>query len=114
MFIRSENLFLRPAWPEDCSRLAPLSVPRQHDPYQSRDLAHPLVITLPDVRGNRLIGTAGFRPALRGWQAQLWLAPAFRPLGLYGEAEAALNELASALPCPGGPMPGRERELIAA
>lgn len=111
MFIRSENLFVRPAWPEDGAALARLDVPARHDPLRAEDGARGLVITMPTLtgggtgfahKGSRIIGTAAFRPLRRRWEAQVWLAPAWRNLGLMPEAEATLAELAGNLP----PLPG--------
>lgn len=112
MFIRSENLFVRPAWPEDRAGLVRLEVPVRHDPLRAEDGAQGLVITMPGVGdrriggapkaptggGARIIGTAGFRPLRGRWDAQVWLAPAWRHLGLMPEAEATLAALAANLP----------------
>lgn len=108
MFIRSENLFVRPAWPEDRAGLSRLEVPARHDPLRTDGGGQGLVITMPGVtgkatgpangRGSRIIGTAAFQPVRQRWDAQVWLAPAWRNLGLLPEAEATLAELAANLP----------------
>jgi len=116
MFIRSENLFFRPAWPEDRASLARLDVPSRHDPLVPGQSGRGFVITMPSERGTKLIGTAGFREIRRKWEAQVWLAPAWRHLGLFGEAEETLAQLADSLPPAGGevsPAP-RPRALVAA
>ncbi|WP_066554116.1 hypothetical protein [Croceicoccus bisphenolivorans] len=98
MFIRSENLFFRPAWPEDRAGLSRIEVPARHNPLHAIKGGKGLVITMPGSRGAKLIGTAGFRPLEREWESQLWLAPAWRHVGLFGEAEDTLAELAGSLP----------------
>ncbi|MBS7670579.1 hypothetical protein [Croceicoccus gelatinilyticus] len=106
MFIRSENLFVRPAWPEDRVRLSGLDVPARHDPLKTE--GEGLVVTFPggqgpegqDLAGARLIGTAGFRVIRRKWEPVLWLAPAWRHVGLFDEAEESLARLAEQLPPP--------------
>lgn len=110
MFIRSENLFIRPAWPEDRTALARIDVPARHDPLRNgagrpTPAARGLIVTLPGLRGTTLIGTAGFEPLRGAWDARIWLAPAWRHLGLLAEAEAALAELASSLPPAPGSVP---------
>ncbi|MDR7102452.1 hypothetical protein [Croceicoccus sp. BE223] len=122
MFIRSENLFFRPAWPEDRPRLERLDVPVRHDPLCPDLVPQGFVITMPGTSGTKLIGTAGFRPVRRTWEQRIWLAPAWRHLGLFAEAEETLAELAGSLPVlgDGGVMPQartedrRQRELVAA
>lgn len=118
MFIRSENLFVRPAWPEDRAGLSRIEVPARHDPLHAEEGAQGLVITMPGVDrgGARLIGTAGFRPLRRRWEAHVWLAPSWRNLGLLPEAEAALAELAANLPPlpDGGTMAFDRPEILAA
>lgn len=113
MFIRSENLFFRPAWPEDKARLDRLEVPARHDPLCNAPEGG-LVILMPGGgrHGSRLIGTAGFRAGAGGWQPQLWLAAPWRNLGFFDEAEDTLVELATHLPpiggvaaCVPGPLP---------
>lgn len=106
MFIRSENLFFRPAWPEDRANLTKLDVPSRHDPLAAAQNGRGLVITMPastpGARGAKLIGTAGFRKARRQWEPQVWLAPAWRHLGLFDEAEDTIAQLAENLPPCGG------------
>ena len=115
MFIRSENLFLRPAWPEDRAALLALGLPRAHDPQRGPGgLDHHLVVTMPGVAGSRLVGSAGFREERGFWEPRLWLAPAFRHLGLHDELEEALDALAAQLPAPRGVRVAPERTLIAA
>ena len=104
MFIRSENLFLRPAWPEDLAQLAQIDVPGRHDAIVL-GLAYPTLVTLPQGDGKggaRVIGIAGFSQRSGGWAARLWLAPAWRNVGLFDEAEDALADLARNLPQPDG------------
>ncbi len=120
MFIRSENLFVRPAWPEDRVRLSGLDVPARHDPLKFEGQG--LVVTFPggqgpegqDLAGARLIGTAVFRVMRRKWQPVLWLAPAWRNVGLFDEAEDSLAQLARQLPPPSGEGGLEELAAIAA
>ncbi|RVQ69556.1 hypothetical protein EKN06_05150 [Croceicoccus ponticola] len=130
MFIRSENLFIRPAWPEDRAALSRIAVPTRHDPLRVGAIGYGLVITLPAVTGPavsgpavtgpfaygaKLIGTALLHPLRRVWEAQVWLAPPWRHLGLFAESEDALAQLTTSLPSLSdrGAMP-EMRPLIAA
>ncbi len=117
VFIRSENLFLRPAWPEDRPALRRLNVPSGCDPLASGAGEAPgMLVTIPDANGPRTIGSGVFRRRGRGWQPLLWLAPAWRHLGLYEEAEDALAALARQLPgdSVGGDGEDRSREALVA
>lgn len=99
MFIRSDNLFLRPAWPEDGAALRRLNVPANCNPLEPAAGDVPgVLVTLPDANGPRTIGSGLFRRNGSRWQPLLWLAPAWRHLGLYEEAEDALAALAEILP----------------
>lgn len=101
MFIRSENLFFRPAWPEDSAVLSRLEVPAHHNPLKDSD-DRGLVIMMPGSRASRLIGTAGIFALGGQWQARIWLASAWRNLGLHDEAEESLAQLIEHLPPPEG------------
>ena len=48
------------------------------------------------------------------WQPRIWLAPAFRHLGLFDEVEEAMFTLMSQMPDPSGPPAIRLPELQAA
>ncbi|WP_299307947.1 hypothetical protein [uncultured Croceicoccus sp.] len=119
MFIRSETLFLRPAWVEDAPRLHHLNAPAAfdlpHGPNPAHDAErHALVVTMPHA-GARIIGAATLRAHGDGWKKAAWLAPAYRNLGLDAEIEAALASLAQVLPAPdGGQRAMRTPDLIAA
>jgi hypothetical protein len=110
LFIRSENLFLRPAWPEDRANIDRAGVPAAHDPLRTAELAHPLIVTMPTIGQDRVAGTAGFIVRKGRWQPRIWLAPAFRHLGLFEEVEEAVLTLMAQLPDPSGPrsLPGVE------
>lgn len=114
MFIRSDNLFLRPAWPEDRPNLDQASVPTAHDPLRSTELAHPLIVTMPSIGRGRIAGTAGFLVRNGQWEPRIWLAPAFRHLGLFDEVEEAMFTLMAQLPDPSGPPPLHAPQLQAA
>jgi len=85
MFIRSERLFLRPAWPEDWAELhvaiddadVVRNLARAPWPYKAedahwfvnrpQDAHHPdFLITLPGAEGARIIGCAGIAPGEQG------------------------------------------------
>lgn len=116
MFIRSERLFLRPAWPEDCEELIALitdtSVARDiastHWPRTAQEaqrfIARPserllphFFITLPTADGARPIGSIGlFRD---GDEAELgyWIARRHWGQGYATEATHAVLGLARAI-----------------
>lgn len=114
MFIRSENLFVRPAWPEDRPTLEALNVPSAHDPMRIEADGFPLVLTMPEIGSGRIVGTGVFQKRKRMWQPRIWLAPAFRHLGLFAEAEDALLTIAQHLPDPSGIDRQPQMQLAAA
>jgi len=114
MFIRSENLFIRPAWPEDRARLSRLDVPVRHDPLIDAGQCRGLVVTMPGTSGIRPIGTACLSREGQGWKSRLWLAPAWRHLGLFDEAEDMLEQLVTNLSPPRGGARADLREPLAA
>ncbi|WP_230280313.1 hypothetical protein [Croceicoccus sp. Ery15] len=114
MFIRSDNLFLRPAWPEDRDNLDRAGVPATNDPLRPNDLAHGLIVTMPSIGQDRIAGTAGFVARGGRWQPRIWLAPAFRHLGLFDEVEEAMFTLMAQMPDPSGPSHIPAMELQAA
>jgi RimJ/RimL family protein N-acetyltransferase len=116
MFIRSERLFLRPAWPEDWAELWPAindagvvqNLASAPWPYsmedaiefarrpQERLLPH-FLITLPSDHGSPVIGSAGL--ARDGDQIELgyWIARSHWGQGYATEAARAVVQLAKAL-----------------
>ncbi|MBU6268075.1 MAG: GNAT family N-acetyltransferase [Sphingomonadales bacterium] len=117
MFIRSERLFLRPAWPEDWQDLleavADEGVVRNLAmapwPYTSEDARefaemaqdrrHPhFLVTLPGAGGARLIGCVGLAPG-EGGVAELgyWIARAHWNRGYATEAARAALSIARTL-----------------
>jgi RimJ/RimL family protein N-acetyltransferase len=116
MFIRSERLFLRPAWPEDWTELLPAiadegvvrNLARAPWPYtaddarefalrpQERMLPH-FLVTLPTADGAKLIGSAGL--SRDGDQVELgyWIARAHWGQGYATEAARAVLSQARAL-----------------
>ena len=114
MFIRSENLFLRPAWPEDRANICRAGVPLASDPLRAGELKHGLLVTMPAIGNDRIAGTAGFVARKGRWQPRIWLAPAFRHLGLFDEVEEAMFTLMAQMPDPSGPPAIRLPELQAA
>lgn len=116
MFIRSERLFLRPGWPEDCNELhvaiADEAVVRNLSrvpwPYTKEDarnfIAMPddrllprFVVTLPGARGARLIGGCGLHRDGNAAALGYWLARDHWGKGYATEASSALLRLARTL-----------------
>jgi RimJ/RimL family protein N-acetyltransferase len=116
MFIRTERLFLRPAWPEDCqdlhTALSHESVVRNLSrvpwPYsledaqafvaRPQDRRHPhFLITLPSARGSRVIGGIGLTAEEGGAHLGYWLTPEVWGRGFATEAVRAVLRLARTL-----------------
>lgn len=116
MFIRSERLFLRPAWREDAQDLHAAiadervvrNLARAPWPYtlddarafveSPQDRRHPsLLITLPGARGSRLIGGIGLSEEAAGAQLGYWIAPEAWGHGYATEATSAILRLARTL-----------------
>lgn len=116
MFIRSERLFLRPAWPEDAHELHAVigdervvsnltSVPWPYGLDDARefvarahDRRHPaLLITMPSARGSRIVGGIGLREGLECSELGYWLSPEVWGRGLATEAARAILRLAHTL-----------------
>jgi RimJ/RimL family protein N-acetyltransferase len=116
MFIRSERLFLRPAWPEDASELAGLreagpvmsNVPALRLPWDdesagaliamTRGRREPgFLVTLPSASGARVIGAIGLGRDGDDVQLGYWLSAAHWERGYAAEAARAVLSLARAL-----------------
>jgi RimJ/RimL family protein N-acetyltransferase len=116
MFIRTERLFLRPAWPEDCqdlhAALAHEQVVRNLSrvpwPYtledahafvaRTQDRRHPhFLITVPGARGSRVIGGIGLSAEEGGANLGYWLTPEVWGRGYATEAARAVLRLARTL-----------------
>lgn len=116
MFIRSERLFLRPAWPEDWAELYPLindlsvvrnlsRVPWPYTPEDARhfvgmeaDRRHPtFLVTLPGATGSRLIGSLGIFGGEEGPELGYWIARRFWGRGYATEAVRTVLPIARAL-----------------
>lgn len=116
MFIRSERLFLRPAWPEDFEETFALindeAVVRHLAtapwPYTIEDarafLARPqepllpsFFVTLPAAQGARVIGSIGLGRDRDDVELGYWIAPAWWGNGYATEAARAVLNLARAL-----------------
>ncbi len=112
MFLRTERLFLRPAWPEDAAELTraiahePVvrMLSRVPWPYEEaharawiaapRDPYLPtLLITLPD-EGGRIVGCVGLHDADGQIEVGYWLAPSHWGHGYATEALTGLLALA--------------------
>lgn len=116
MFIRSERLFLRPAWPEDCEELIALVT----DESVARDIAsarwprteeeaqrfiareperlHPhFFITLPTADGARPIGSIGLFRDADEVELGYWIARPHWGQGYASEATRAVLGLARAI-----------------
>jgi RimJ/RimL family protein N-acetyltransferase len=116
MFIRTERLFLRPAWPEDCHDLhAAIShdsvvrnLSRVPWPYglddarefvaRPQDRRHPhFLVTLPGARGSRVVGGIGLTAEEGGAHLGYWLTPEVWGRGYASEAVRAVLRLARTL-----------------
>ncbi len=117
MFIRSERLFLRPAWPEDWAELHAAiddvavvrNLARAPWPYQAEDARwfvnrpqdprHPdFLVTLPGAEGARIIGCAGIAPGEQGAvELGYWIARDHWGRGYATEAARAVLSIARAL-----------------
>lgn len=116
MFIRSERLFLRPAWPEDAQELHAAindervvrNLARAPWPYtledarafleSPQDRCYPaLLVTLPSARGSRLIGGIGLHEEGGRPELGYWLAPEAWGHGYATEAASAVLRLARTL-----------------
>jgi RimJ/RimL family protein N-acetyltransferase len=113
MFIRSERLFLRPAWPEDWAELHALiddeavvrNLARAPWPYGSDDArsfvakaqgtCHPhFFVTLPGATGARLIGCVGLVEEEGQTELGYWIARPYWGLGFATEAGRAVLAMA--------------------
>lgn len=117
MFIRSERLFLRPAWPEDWAELHAAiddaavvrNLARAPWPYRPEDARafvnrmpdprHPdFLVTLPGSEGARIIGCAGIAPGEQGAvELGYWIARDQWGRGYATEAARAVLSVARAL-----------------
>lgn len=116
MFIRSERLFLRPAWPEDCEELTTLitdesivrDVATMHWPLTIEDaqrfIARPcerllphFFITLPTADGARPIGSIGLGRDGNDVEIGCWIARGHWGQGYATEATRAVLGLARAI-----------------
>ncbi|MET1755366.1 GNAT family N-acetyltransferase [Novosphingobium sp. RD2P27] len=116
MFIRTERLFLRPAWPEDWQELyAAIAderivrnfarMPWPYTPEAARatvarpqDRRHPcFLVTLPNARGSRVIGGTGLAAEDGETQFGFWIAPDSWGCGFASEAASAVLRLARTL-----------------
>jgi RimJ/RimL family protein N-acetyltransferase len=113
MFIRSERLFLRPAWAEDArdlhtavadTRIVP-NLARLPWPYTLEDACafvslpqdrrYPeLLVTLPSAGGSRLIGSVGLHEHDDCAELGYWLVPDVWGRGFATEAASAVLRLA--------------------
>jgi len=116
MFIRSERLFLRPAWPEDWEELYPLindrsvvhnivSAPWPCDAQDARDFVQRpqegmvphFLVTLPTAAGARIVGAAGLGRHNGELELGCWIARDHWGMGYATEAADAVIEVAKAL-----------------
>ncbi|KUR78116.1 GNAT family N-acetyltransferase [Novosphingobium sp. FSW06-99] len=99
MFIRSERLFLRPAWPEDWSDIQTALGDHAHV-LAARPQAwrHPqFLITLPDQHGAHVVGLICFAPYQGETELGVWIAQHARGQGYATEAARAALTLARML-----------------
>jgi len=116
MFIRTERLFLRPAWAEDAhdlhAAIADERVVRNLAaapwPYgiddargfiaRPQDRRHPsLLITVPSANGSRLVGGVGLKAEQGRAELGYWLTPEVWGRGYATEAGRAVLRIASVL-----------------
>jgi RimJ/RimL family protein N-acetyltransferase len=116
MFIRSERLFLRPAWPEDAQELHAAindervvrNLARAPWPYTlddaraflegPQDRCYPaLLVTLPSARGSRLLGGIGLHEEGGRPELGYWLTPEAWGHGYATEAASAVLRVARTL-----------------
>ncbi len=116
MFIRSERLFLRPAWPEEWDELVELindealvgnmaTLPWPFTAADARESAARVpdrllphfFITLPSADGAKLLGSAGLGRLGDGVELGYWIARSYRGQGYAAEAARAVLSLARTL-----------------
>ena len=107
MFMRSERLFLRPAWPEDEEARSgiggsivagQLAVPVQEWLEEARPGRFPrFLVTLPGSHGSRVIGCAGLQRGACDTELVSWIAPEHQGQGFATEAGRAMLRLARTL-----------------
>lgn len=116
MFIRSDRLFLRPAWPEDLQELETLIAhdsaacnlasacwPCAHEDalrFVAHEQAHALpqfLMTVPGADGARIVGCIGLDRCGDEVELCYWIAPDHRGRGYAREAVKAVVELAWSL-----------------
>lgn len=96
MFIRSERLFLRPAWPEDGADIH--QVLGADARFEAASPRHPqFLITLPDHRGAHVVGMIGLSNVEGETELGIWIAHAFQRQGFATEAARAALTLARTL-----------------
>jgi RimJ/RimL family protein N-acetyltransferase len=91
MFIRSERLFLRPAWPEERAELYRLPA---CDALFAADMVRPkrhpqFLVTLPGPDGADPVGLTGLIDNGPETELAVWIAPDFRNRGYATEAARA-------------------------
>jgi RimJ/RimL family protein N-acetyltransferase len=116
MFIRSERLFLRPAWPEDweelyaliadegiARNLANVPWPYCHEharefTARAQDLRLPsLLVTLPGADGSRIVGCCGLGEYEGHVELGYWIGREYWGRGYATEAARAVLRLARAI-----------------
>ncbi|MXO60264.1 GNAT family N-acetyltransferase [Altererythrobacter salegens] len=116
MFYRSERLFLRPAFPEDCRAVyngicdagIVSMLSRAPWPYRMADAEQFCVrevqasqprflITLPDTPGAPIVGCIGLHKEVEGFEMGYWIARDHWGHGYASEAGRAVTEIAHAL-----------------
>lgn len=99
MFIRSERLFLRPAWPEERTEFdGLLDTNALVSGAMARPSRHPwFVITVPGHRGADVVGMIGLVDAGGDTELAVWIAGDWRNRGFGTEAARAALSIARTL-----------------
>ena len=99
MFIRSERLFLRPAWPEERAEFSGAWMNNALFPATSPlSMHHPLfVVTVPGPDGALVVGMTGLIDNGGETELAMWTVPDHRNRGFATEAARATLSVAAAL-----------------
>lgn len=95
MFFRSQNLFLRPVWPEDRADLiATMGEGLAPSALRRDEVMPPMLITLPGKSGAALVGIGTLSEEDGQLAVQCQMAPGYLDSDYTAEAVAALRQMA--------------------